>query len=122
MAYVTVNGVAYLVEEDSGRGRVLQVEQRRRAIDGSLLVDSIATKLEVPLEFTGLVSAGRFFTVLEATVLMGTLLAGNVTIGGDVGNFTARATDVGWRDMQHRPIDHGPPVLYRWVSCTLEEV
>lgn len=119
--YLTINGTDYLVREGEARGRWLQIENRRRAVDGSLLVDPIADKRHAEVEFTGLVSAGRFFTPTEADALMATLLAGTVTVGGTLASqFTASASDVGWLDVQ----DHetSPPTIYRHVTCTLEEV
>lgn len=121
MAYLTINGTAYLVREGQVRGRWLQFENRRRAIDASLLVDSVADKLRLEVEVTGLASAGRFFTPAEANALMTTLRAGDVMIGGDASDqFTARASDIGWVDVQ----DHkaSPPTLHRHVSFTLEQV
>ena len=121
MAYLTIGSTNYLVRLGQGRGRVTQIEGRRRAIDGTLLVDAIATKREVTVEITGAVSSGRFFTPGEANSLITTLMAGNVSVSGDVGTFTARARDVGWVDGQSGD-GNGAPVVYRWVTATLEEV
>lgn len=120
MSYLTIAGTAYLVRVGQGQGKRLQIENRRRAIDASLLVDPIADKREVPVEITGQESAGRFFTPAEADTLITTLLAGNVAVAGDAGTFTARARDIGWVDGQAYP--GGVPTLYRWVSATLEQV
>ena len=120
MAYLTINGTAYLIREGQSQGRRLQIENRRRAIDASLLVDSVATKREASVELAGLVSAGRNFTIAEADALIATLAAGSVTVGGDMGAFTARARDIGWADAQDWRT--GAPVIYRIVSVTLEEV
>jgi len=123
MSYLSINGTEYMIREEDGRGRLLQIENRRRAIDASLLVDSIATKREVQTQIVGLASAGRFFTPAEADSLMAALAAGTVTITGDVGSFTARARDIGWTDGQHYPDGpFSPPTAYRWVSVTLEGV
>jgi hypothetical protein len=118
--YLTINGTEYLVRVGDGRGRVAQVENRRRALDGSLLVDTIADKREIPIQITGASAAGRFFTPSEADALIATLMAGNVTIGGDAAGMTARARDIGWEDGSDWT--GGSPVTFRWVSATLEEV
>ncbi len=120
MAYVTIAGIAYLVREGDSRGRVLQIENRRRAIDGGLLVDSIATKREVTLQLAGLVSAGRNFTIAEANALIAVLTGGSVAVAGDIGSFTARARDIGYLDEQDWR--SGSPVAFRIVTATLEEV
>lgn len=120
MAFLTINGTAYLVRVGEARGRVLLVEQRRRAIDASLLVDRVAEKFEGQVELTGTEASGRFFTPSEADSVIATLVAGNVTVGGDFGSFTARAKDVGYIDAQSYQTN--PPTLFRWITCTLEEV
>lgn len=120
MSFVTINSTKYLVRVGQESGQPLVVENRRRAIDASLLVDSIAVKQRITIEFSGLASAKRFFTFSEANALVDTLLAGNVTVGGDVGSFTARATNVSLSSGQDWST--GSPVPYRWVSATLEEV
>lgn len=120
MAYLTIGGTAYLVQVGQSRGRRLQIEHRRRAISGALLVDSIATKREAAVTITGAVSAGRFFTPAEAEVLIGVLATGAVAISGDIGSFTARPRDIGWVDVQDYRTS--PPTTYRHVTATLEEV
>lgn len=120
MAYLSINGTAYIVRVGKGRGQRLQVENRRRAIDASLLVDPIATKKEVQVEIAGLVSARRYFTVTEADALIATLVAGSVTVAGEIGSFTGRARDVSWTDEQDSRVY--PPAPYRLISTTIEEV
>lgn len=120
MAYLTINGVDYLVRQGSVRGRWDLIENRRRAIDGSLLVDLIAEKRRVDLEITGRVADGRFFTIAQADTLMALLRGANVSVSGDSGTFTARASGIGWVDVQD--FRTSPPLVYRHVSCTLEAV
>lgn len=123
MSYFTIAGTAYLIREDQSRGDRIQFEHRRRAIDGSLLVDPVANKKSVQVEITGLEAENRFFTIAEADTLIATLLAGSVAVAGDLGTFTARARDIGWVDGQHYPGGpHSTPTLYRLVTATLEEV
>lgn len=118
--YITINSVGYKIRVDQGQGQLLLIEQRNRAIDGSLLVDTITSKLEVPVEITGKTGDSRFFTVSEANSLITALRDGTVQVGGDVGTFTARARDIGWRDIQDN--DGVNVTVYRWVSAVLEEV
>ena len=120
MPYITIESAEYMVRVGQGRGRTIQAEVRRRAIDGSLLVDPIASKREVTVEITGDADTGTFFTPEEADYLIDVLTSGPVSVSGDVGTFTAIARDVAWLDGQ----DHtgGQPTVYRWVTCTLEEV
>ena len=120
MAYLTLGGTAYLIREGQSKGRRLHIENRRRAIDASLLVDRVDEKDELQVEIAGLVSPGRNFTIAEANALIATLEAGSVTVGGDVGSFTARAKDIGYADVTDWRT--GSPVTYRLVSVTLEEV
>lgn len=120
MAFLTIGGTEYLVRVGQARGRDILIENRRRAVDGSLLVDLIASKEEVSVEITGLASAGRFFTIAEANALRTTLKAGAVTVGGDMASITARARDIGYVDEQDYRTD--PPTVFRWLSCTLEQV
>lgn len=120
MSYLTIGSTSYLVRVGNGKGRVHQIENRRRAIDGGLLVDSIATKRELQIEITGTAVSGRFFTPAEASALITALKAGALSISGTAGSFTARARDIGWVDGQDW--SGGAPMAYRWVSATLEEV
>lgn len=124
MSYATINGTAYLVREGEGRGSLTLIEYRRRAVDGSLLVDRIDEKREITLEIAGAASSGRFFTPAEAESLLATLAAGNVTLAGDVAggaSRTVRARDLGWTDGSDRSV-LGSPTVFRWVTATFEEV
>jgi hypothetical protein len=124
MAYATIGGVAYLVREGEGRGNLTLIEYRRRAVDGSLLVDRIAEKHEVTLEIGGTEASGRFFTPVEADAFLATLAGGNVTLGGDTAagsSWTVRARDLGWTDISDRS-DPASPAVYRTVTATFEEV
>jgi hypothetical protein len=124
MSYATIGGTAYLVREGEGRGSLTLIEYRRRAVDGSLLVDRIAEKQEITLEIAGTAASGRFFTPAEANALLATLAAGNVTLSGDAAggaSYTVRARDLGWTDGSDRS-DSASPTVFRWVTATFEEV
>lgn len=124
MPYLLIDDEEYLVAVAEGRGRRVAIEQRRRALDGSLLVETIATKLELPVTISGPAAAGRLFTVAEAEALMDTLSGGFVSVSGDlVGGVerTMRAKDVGWVDVDD-PSDPDAPTVARVVSATLEEL
>lgn len=120
MSYITVAGTAYRVRVGEGRGARKQIENRRRALDGGLLVDTRAIKREVRVEFTGIASADGFLTPAQGDALMDVLLAGNVAITGTPGTFTARARDVEYVDGSEWKASG--PVTYRWVSCVLDEI
>lgn len=115
MAYLTIAGTTYRVRTDGSRGKLNIIENRERAIDGSLLVDRIAEKMELQVEILR-GSTGAALSIAQANTLIGVLKAGNVAVSGDVGSFTARAKDIGYRDIRT-----GPGVI-RQVSVTLEEV
>lgn len=115
MAYLTIAGTAYRVRADGSSGRRIQIEQRTRAWDGSLIRSVRTVKKEATVEIIG-PAAGGLFTIAQADTLMGILTAGNVAIAGDIGTFTAAARDIGYRDLV------AVGLKARLVTATFEQV
>lgn len=84
-------------------------------MDGSIVRGTPTVKKEATVEIIGPASGG-VFTIAAAETLMGTLTAGNVTVAGDIGSFTAAPRDVGWRDV----VAAGAKA--RFITVTLEQV
>lgn len=120
-AYLTLNGVHYRVLMGEGRGAYVQIETRRRAIDGTLLIDPRATKMEAHVKVTGVAGSDRYFTIPEADAFARQLAgSGALYVSGQTGTFRASARDITYEDGQ----DFGPsgPVIYRWITATLDEI
>lgn len=115
MSYLTIGGTQYRVRIDGSSGRRIQIENRFRAMDGSLVVSRLATKKEVTVEIIG-PAAGGGLSISAADSLMATLTGGNVSVAGDVGSLTAAARDVGYRDVK------ASGGTFRFVTATLEQV
>lgn len=114
MPYLTIAGTTYGARVNAGAGRRIQVENRFRALDGSLVVDRIASKEEKTV--TILDNNGTRLTITTAETLIDTLTAGNVTVGGDIMSGTCAAKDISTEDTWVS----GAAV--RSVTVTFEEV
>lgn len=113
MAFLTIEGTTYRARSSTG-GRI-QIENRFRAMDGSLVRGIYDTKKVASVEIIG-PAAGGLFTIAEADTLMALLSDGNVTVAGDIGSFEAAARDIGYTDLV------AAGAARRTVSATLEEV
>jgi hypothetical protein len=115
MPHLTIAGATYRVRIDGSTGRRILIENRFRALDGTLVVDRLTSKKEVTVEITG-PSAGGVLSISAANTLIDALAAGNVSVAGDIGTFTAVARDIGHRDI----VSAGGKA--RFVTVTLEQV
>jgi hypothetical protein len=115
MAYLTIAGSNYRARVDTTNGRRIQIEDRFRALNGSLIVSRTTQKKEATVEIIG-PAAGGVLSIAAADTLMTALATGNVAITGDIGSFTAAARDIGFRDIA------SASGKARFVTATLEEV
>jgi hypothetical protein len=121
MPYLSVNGTTYRTAYRTGEARRITIQQRRRALDGSLLVDDVVggdadepEKEENTVEFLG--TSSTLFTIDTAKAFALVLTGGNVSVTGNVGTYTARAKDVKEKDVTYSA------GVFRVVSAVLEEV
>lgn len=115
MAYLTIAATAYRVRIEGSSGRRIVFEKRFRAMDVSLVRSVQGSKKEITVEVLGL-SSGSVFSIAAAETFIGVLVAGNVSVAGDIGTFTAAPRDIGFRDL----VAGGS--TRRFVTVTLEQV
>ena len=124
MPFATINGTNYKVREGAARLDTLLIEDRDRALTGTLIVSRVADKMTGRLTVDGLAGSNRFFTIAEAKTFRDLLKANaNLTISGDLllgGTGTFRASDVGVVFTSDR--QGGTVTTYASVEFAIEEV